>query len=159
VNSEVWVQDATGGIAVFSMPTADTLFYALGDRVEVTGTLGAFSGQLQLSSPTFTRISAGTAPAAAVQTGTQIKARTLEGRLVTLESCSVTTVPGGAGAGFKVSGTTADGQTIDVRINGLTTGLTRANFVVGNTYSITGVLTQFNGTAQLKPRFRTDVTP
>jgi DNA/RNA endonuclease YhcR with UshA esterase domain len=158
VNSEIWVQDATGGIAVFSVLSAEAANLALGDRVEVTGTLGTFSGQLQLGTPTVTRISSGTEPVPVVQNGTQINARTLEGRVVTLPNFLVTSVPTGTGAAFTVTGT-ADGQTIQVRIAATQTGLTRANFTVGNTYTVTGVLTQFNGTAQIKPRFRTDVNP
>ena len=48
---------------------------------------------------------------------------------------------------------------VRLRVNGLPTGLTPAEFTVGSVYAVTGILTQFNGTAQLKLRFRTDVTP
>ena len=144
--------------AAASVPSAEAANLLLGDRVEVTGTLSAFSGQLQLGTPTVTRVSAGTAPVPTVQTGTQVAARTLEGRVVTMPNFLVTSVPTGTGAAFTVVGT-ADGQTIQVRIAATATGLTRANFTVGNTYAVTGVLTQFNGTAQIKPRFRTDLIP
>jgi hypothetical protein len=49
------------------------------------------------------------------------------------------------------------GDTLVVRVNGLATGLTRASFTIGERYNVTGILTQFNGTAQVKPRFATDV--
>lgn len=158
VNSEIWVQDATGGIAVFSVPSASTL--ALGDRVEVTGTMGAFSAQLQIAtSPVVTFKSAGTPPAPVVVTGTEFNALTNDGRLGTLQAVTITTIPGGTGAAFTVTGTAADGQVVQIRVGAANTGLTRASFTVGNTYSVTGVLSQFNGTAQVKPRFATDVTP
>ena len=157
VNSEIWVQDATGGIAVFSVPSSSTL--ALGDRVEVTGTVGAFSGQMQLaSSPVVTFLAAGTAPAPLVVTGTVFNALTNDGQLVQLP-ITITSIPGGTGAAFTVTGTAADGQTVQIRVGGANTGLTRASFTAGNTYTVTGVLTQFNGTAQVKPRYATDVTP
>ncbi len=158
VNSEIWIQDATGGIAVFAMPTADTTIYKTGDRVEITGTLGGFNGQLQLATPTFTRIGAGSAPAPIVLTGPQVKSLDEDGKLVTLNGFTVTSVPTGSGAAFTVAGT-ADGESIQVRVAAATGGITRANFTVGNTYSITGVLTQFNGTAQIKVRQSSDVTP
>lgn len=161
-NGEIWIQDATGGIAAFSLPAADSATIRLGDLLRVTGRLTRFNGQLQVTvtgpGGSVVRRAAGTAPAPLVQTGPEINARTNEGLLVRLNNFVVTVVGGGTGTAFNVTGT-ADGATITVRVSGANTGLTRANFVVGNSYSITGVLSQFNGTAQIKPRYRTDVTP
>jgi len=156
VNSEIWIQDASGGISVFSVPSASTL--VLGDRIEVTGTVGAFGGQLQLTSPVVTLKAAGTAPAPVAVTGTAFNALANEGQLVTLP-ITITVIPTGTGGSFTVNGTAADGQAVQIRVGGFNTNITRASFVVGNTYTVTGVLTQFNGTAQVKPRFATDVTP
>ena len=72
---------------------------------------------------------------------------------------TITAIPGGTGAAFTVTGTAADAQVVQIRVGAANTGLTRASFIVGNTYTVTGVLSQFNGTAQVKPRFATDVTP
>jgi DNA/RNA endonuclease YhcR with UshA esterase domain len=157
VNSEIWVQDATGGIAIFSVPSSSTL--ALGDVVEATGTIAAFSGQIQIATnPVVTFKAAGAAPAPVVITGTAFNARTQEGQLVQLP-ITITVVPGGTGAAFTVTGTTADAQTVQIRVASANTGLTRASFAVGTMYTVTGILTQFNGTAQIKPRFASDVTP
>jgi DNA/RNA endonuclease YhcR with UshA esterase domain len=163
-NSEVWVQDSTGGIAVFAVLTADSATYRLGDRIEVTGTLGLFSGQLQIASPpsprpTVIKKFGNTIIAPKVATGAEVNARTDEGKLIRINGLVVTAVGGGTSNAFNVTTTASDGQTVVVRVNGLATGLTRANFAVGNTYDVTGVLTQFNGAAQIKPRFRTDVQP
>jgi DNA/RNA endonuclease YhcR with UshA esterase domain len=163
-NSEVWVQDSTGGIAVFAVLTADSATYRLGDRIEVTGTLGLFSGQLQIASPpaprpTVIKKFGNTIVAPKLITGAEVNARTDEGKLIRIAGLVVTAVGGGTSNAFNVTTTAPDGQTVVVRVNGLATGLTRANFVVGNTYDVTGVLTQFNGAAQIKPRFRTDVQP
>ena len=159
VSSEVWVQDATGGIAVFPVLTADSSLYALGDRVEVQGTLSAFNGQRQLGGTglRFTRVGPGTVPAAVAQTVAQALALTNEGRLVTMSGLRIATVGGGTGAAFNVTATDASGATITIRA--AAAGLTRADFVVGDRYAITGVLTQFNGVAQLKPRGAADVAP
>lgn len=161
VNSELWVQDATGGIAVFSYPTANPAGIQLGDRVEVTGTLGAFSGQLQLqNNPQVIRKASGTPITPRIVTGAQLVARTYEGTLVTLESFRPTAIntPSAAGA-FTVTGTAAGGQTVAVRVSGANTGLAPANFVIGTAYSVTGVATINSGNVQIKPRNRADVTP
>jgi DNA/RNA endonuclease YhcR with UshA esterase domain len=159
VNSEIWVQDATGGIAAFSVLSSESANFALGDRVELTGTRGVNAGQIQLTTPVLVKTGTGTAPAPIVVTGAQANALTNDGRLVTVNAFTVTTVGTGTAAAFNVTGTTPDGATVTVRVSSANNGLTRANFVVGQTYSVTGVLTQFNGAAQIKVRFRTDVTP
>jgi uncharacterized protein len=164
-NSEVWVQDASGGIAVFSVPTADSSTFRLGDRIEVSGQIGTFSGQLQIVAtppnprPIVVKKFGNTIIVPKVITGAQANARTDEGQLVQLTGLTVTAVGGGTSNAFNVTTTAPDGQTIVIRINGLATGLARSNFTVGNAYDVTGILTQFNGAAQLKPRFRTDVQP
>ncbi|HZO19932.1 MAG TPA: lamin tail domain-containing protein [Gemmatimonadaceae bacterium] len=160
-NSEIWVQDTTGGIAAFPVPTADSAVLRLGTRIEVVGPITLFSGQKQIGRT-------GTAPTIRVRTGgaqvaakpnTAAEARTLadEGRLVTVSGLRIDSVPGGTGGAFNVRTVSATNDTLTIRVNGTATGLTRASFVVGERYNITGILTQFNGTAQLKPRFATDV--
>ena len=160
-NSEIWVQDTTGGIAAFPVPTADSAALRLGTRVEVVGPITLFSGQKQIGRT-------GAAPTIRVRTGgaqvtpkviTAAQARTLadEGRLVTVSGLRIDSVPGGTGGAFNVRTVSATNDTLTVRVNGTATGLTRASFVVGERYNITGILTQFNGVAQLKPRFASDV--
>ena len=99
-------------------------------------------------------------------TGTQFNSLANEGELITIDSVQITGVGGGTGASFTVLGTARDGQTVAIRVHGPTTaqqntGLTRADFVVGNYYRVTGVLTEnvFNNvsTPQVKPRMRSDV--
>lgn len=158
VNSEIWVQDATGGIAVFSVPTADSTALPVGALVEVTGSRSAFSGQLQLGTPTVVRTGAVAALTPVTVTAAQAAARTNEGQLVRLAGFTVTTVQTGTATAFTVTGT-VDGVTLQVRVGGPLRGLSRSNFVVGSTYTVTGILTQFNGTAQIKPRTAADVTP
>jgi DNA/RNA endonuclease YhcR with UshA esterase domain len=159
VTSEIWVQDATGGIAAFSAPTADSTTLKVGDRIEVTGVLGAFSGQVQLGSAVYTRIGTGTAPAPKVITGTAMNAKTDDGLLVQLDNFTVTIIATGTATAFNVTGTTPDGQTVVVRVGGALTGLSRTTFVVGNTYRIVGALSQNGGIAQIKVRTRSDITP
>ncbi|MFN2400622.1 MAG: DUF5689 domain-containing protein [Gemmatimonadaceae bacterium] len=154
VNSEIWVQDTSGGIAVFSVPSSSA--YVLGDRLEISGNIGAFSGQRQITSPTVIATAGGAVVAPLIQTAAEARSLANEGRLVTVLSLTIVSVPGGTGAAFTVIA--ANGaDTLQIRVAGLNTGLTRGSFTVGNRYSITGILTQFNGTPQLKPRFSTDL--
>jgi hypothetical protein len=161
-NAEIWIQDATGGISVFAPQASYPTGLVLGDRVEVTGTLGAFSGQLQLqTNPTITRVGTGTPLTPRVTTGTELAARTFEGQLVTLQSFTVVSqqAPSTTTGSYNVTGTAASGQTIVVRVNGTPVGLPGGTFVVGQTYSVTGVATINGSTIQIKPRSRADVTP
>jgi hypothetical protein len=159
--AEVWVQDETGGIATFGAQTSDSTRLLVGTRVEVTTAVAApFNGQAQLGTgatpPTFLVLGQATPVAPVVQTGTQVNARTLEGRLVSLPGFRVTSIGAGATA-FTVFGTTADNATVQVRVGSALAGITRTTFVVGSTYTVTGPLSQFNGTAQLKPRTPADI--
>ncbi len=157
-NSELWVQDASGGIAVFSVPTADTTVYQVGNTVEVTGVRGAFSQQLQLTSPTVVRTGAGSPVAPVVQTIDQALAFEREAQLITVNDFVVTSVQTGTSAAFNVNGT-VDGKALVVRVAGALRGISRASFTVGSSYDVTGILTRFNTTAQLKVRFASDITP
>lgn len=158
INSEIWVQDATGGIAVFSVPTADSATLKLGNTVEVTGSRSLFSAQLQLGTPTIARTGNGSVIAPVTVTGTEAASLARDGQLIRMSGFTVTTIATGTATAFTVTGT-VNGVSMQVRVGGPLQGLTRANFTVGSTYTVTGILTQFNGTAQIKPRFASDVTP
>jgi len=161
VNSEIWVQDTTGGIAVFPVATADSATLRLGTRIEAIGPITLFSGQKQIgragAAPTIRVRTGGSVVAPKTNTAAQARALTDEGRLITVPGLRVVTVPTGTGAAFTVVTVSSTGDTLQIRVNGTATGLTRASFIVGERYNITGILTQFNGTAQVKPRFATDV--
>lgn len=158
VNSEIWVQDATGGIAAFSAPTADSATLKLGNTVEVTGSRSLFSGQLQLGSAAIARTGTGSVVAPMTLTGPEAASLARDGQLVRVAGFTVTSVATGTATAFTVTGTVGT-TPMQVRVGGPLLGLTRANFTVGSTYTVTGILTQFNGTAQIKPRFASDVTP
>ena len=166
INSEMWIQDATGGIAVFPVPTADSATIKMGDVVEVTGRVKLNAAQEQIGNfsfvPTVTRLRAGTPVTPIVLTGAQARTLADEGELITVQRFTVTAVGGGTGVNFNVDGTAADGSVLQLRINGsgtgvTGTGLTRANFVVGQSYSVTGILSVFNTTVQIKPRQVSDI--
>jgi DNA/RNA endonuclease YhcR with UshA esterase domain len=160
VNSEIWVQDTTGGIAAFPVPTADSATLRLGTRIEVIGPISLFSGQKQIGRAGAITIrvrTGGSVVAPTTNTVAQARALTDEGELITVPGVRVVTVPTGTGAAFTVVVVSSTNDTLQIRVAGTATGLTRSSFIVGERYNITGILTQFNGTAQLKPRFAADV--
>jgi hypothetical protein len=154
----LYVQDASGGVMVFA-PTGITV--ATGQRIRVTGVLGHFGRELQIGTSASRAqvevLGAGTLPAPRLVTGVQIVARTFEGQLGRVENVEVTNVPGGTGAAFDVTVRHPDGEQFIVRVMGAGTGLTRANFVVGQRYDVVGLVGSFNDAPQLKPRSAADV--
>jgi hypothetical protein len=160
-NSEVWVQDTSGGIAVFPVPTADSAMLRLSTRIEAIGRISLFNGQVQIgttAAPPTVRVRTGGSPVTP-KPNTAAEARTFadEGRLITVSGVRVVTVGGGTGGAFSVTTVSSTNDTLVIRVNGTATGLTRASFIVDERYNITGILTRFNAQAQLKPRFPTDV--
>jgi DNA/RNA endonuclease YhcR with UshA esterase domain len=156
-SDNMYIQDATGGILVFGVPAGAG--YALGDSVRVSGTMSQFGGQRQIVQPTAERLGTGTVPAPRTLTGEQVNALTFEGQLARVPSAEVVSVGGGTGAAFNVTFRDAAGTEFVVRVSGAGTGLTRANFTVGEQYNVTGVLGSFNAVAQLLPRAPNDIGP
>ncbi|HJU67230.1 MAG TPA: lamin tail domain-containing protein, partial [Gemmatimonadaceae bacterium] len=159
-NSEIWVQDTTGGIAAFPVPTADSATFRLGTRVEVIGPISTNAGQIQIgrtaAPPTVRARPGGTPVAPKPSTAAEARSLTDEGELITVSGLRVVSLGTGATA-FNVNTVSSTNDTLVIRVNGPATGLTRTSFVVGERYNITGILTRFNTTPQLKPRFATDV--
>jgi hypothetical protein len=161
-NGNIYVQDASGGVQVFGIPVSQGL--VPGDSVRVTGTVGTFSGETQITTPglTVVKLGTGTVPAPRLLTGAQLASRTGEGQLVRVNEITVTSVGAQATAtsSFNVVGTTPDGTSFTVRVEGRT-NVERTAFLVGETYNITGIAAAFTsgGTTveQLKPRSLADV--
>jgi hypothetical protein len=160
-NSEIWVQDATGGIAGFSVPTTDSTRLRLGDRVEMSGTRSAFSGQVQITTNAaqVKTLGENTIVAPKTITGTELNARTDEGRLVVVTGLLVDSI--GQGTGQDTVFTTApDAQIVRIQLTaGSNANFTDTIFHVGTRYTVTGLLTQRNGVARLKPRVPSDIVP
>src|SRR5918992_1531023 len=134
VNSEIWVQDTTGGIAAFPVPTADSATLRLGTRVEVMGPITLFSGQRQIgragAAPSIRVRTGGSVVAPKANTAAEARALTDEGRLITVSGLRVDSVPGGTGGAFTVRTVSSTNDTLQIRVA---------------------------GTAQIKPRFTSDV--
>lgn len=161
-----YIEDATGGIQFFdsAAPT-----FAIGDEVEVTGTISAFSGEIQIGGPfSYNFIGAATPVAPTVYTaaefvdndnsGTQNSADyEIVGNLgqvtgiVAFRTGDAT--PPFAQGTFSLA---AGSDTLLVFIDS-TTGINTSAIEAGDEYQVTGPITNFNGLLELKPRFQNDL--
>jgi hypothetical protein len=159
----IYVQDRTGGIQVFGVPVSQGL--VPGDSVTVSGTLGVFSGEMQITTPNVvvTRVGAGTVPAVQTITGAQLASRAYEGSLVRVNGLTVTSVgsQSTAASSYNVGVTAPDGTLFTVRVEGRT-NLERTTFTIGSAYDFVGIAAAFSSggvtSEQLKPRSTADVT-
>jgi beta-lactamase superfamily II metal-dependent hydrolase/DNA/RNA endonuclease YhcR with UshA esterase domain len=159
---EYYVQDATGGIDLFSTSLGAGPF-AIGDTVEATGAVTQFNGLTELTVSAVSFIAAGNAPAPALITLSQLangNGEAFEGRLVRIDNVTIT---GGLFPAANASGnvTIADATGTgtlrvdsDTNIDGTATP--------SGAFSVTGVLGQFSSAPfdsgyQVLPRFLADI--
>jgi hypothetical protein len=156
-DNNLYLQDPTGGLQVFGVN--NTLNLQEGDSVEVTGTMSAFSTELQIISPVIAanvRRGVG-APAPAQRTTAQLAAVNLPtsgdvGRLVVVRRARV---------GSFVSGNAPinDGSgpaTVRIALNTIAS-IGTARFAADRCYDVTGIVGLFNNASQLLPRMASDV--
>ena len=156
------IQDFTGGTTVFGVGAG--FAFQEGDSVEVTGSLGQFGGEPQVVSPVFTTIKRGVGEVeprerTVAQTNSAGPASADVGRLLVYRKVRVsglTTPTDRDGLISQTIGTTT--STIALRLDGnaLTT-IGVGAFEADKCYDLTGILSNFGGTAQLKPRMPADV--
>jgi endonuclease I/DNA/RNA endonuclease YhcR with UshA esterase domain len=148
-----YIQDATGGIPAYGVPTAFGGNIALGDSVTITGVLYDFNGLLEIS-PTnsFTVHGPVAAPIPLVVPMTSA-GEPLEGRLLKFQNVTI----GGTGnfAGNTNYTLTSGSNTFQMRV-------TSGSNLVGTPIpsgpvSVTGLLSQYNTDYQLLPRMTTDI--
>jgi DNA/RNA endonuclease YhcR with UshA esterase domain len=160
------IQDATGGIKTFDS-SMDGLGLERGDRVELSGTLGAFSNELQLSGITVNGVEKAvgelapelTTTGAIAAAGPQARDR-LQGLLVTVEKAELVEAFGSGSLNIQ-NGRINDGSgTSTIRVDdGVWDRNDLANFMqTGKCYDITGIPSNFNGDGQIFPRRADDVT-
>ena len=133
---QIFLQDATGGIAVFA---ASNPVAAEGDRVQITGERSAFDGEVQIGNvASFVNLGPAGVPDPRPVAAGEINAGMFQGVLVTLDGTveqidvlsfdnQMVLLRDGAGDPFAVR--------VDSR-----TGTLPADWTVGATYAITGVL-------------------
>jgi DNA/RNA endonuclease YhcR with UshA esterase domain len=134
-----------GGIALFGSG-GDAV--AFGDLVSVTGTVSAFSGEIQLATPTFSLLSSGNTPVPVDMTITQILS---DYENVGTYGRSIGVVTSKNTAAFNKFFFMTDGtDTIQVFVDG-TTGIDIGAVDIGDTYQITAPIVKFNAEIELKP--------
>jgi hypothetical protein len=114
------------------------------DEVSVQGTVASFSGEIQLSNPVFTFLSAGNTATPVDLTVTQ--ALSDYENVGTYTRCVGTVTSKGSNNFFLTDGT----DTIQVYIDS-TTGINIGAVDVGDLYQVTSPLVVFNGEIELKP--------
>jgi len=153
----IFVQDATGGILVFLASADSGLGLEIGDEVRITGTVGSFNGEVQVSgNPTVERLGTGTPQEPRSISGTEMITRVFEGELASLGVVTVNDIAVQNFDNHNVFVTTADGSDVVIRVDSRT-GVASARWTVGGTYEVTGLLRVFNGLPQLFPRRPADV--
>jgi hypothetical protein len=130
-----------GGIAFYS--TTGTA--ALGDLIEITGTVAVFSGEVQFSNPTWAVTSAGNTAVPVDMTITQALSTYENVGNYTRCIGTVTSKPNTSNF-YMTDGT----DTIQVYIDS-TTGISLGAVAVGDVYQVTAPLVNFNTTMELKP--------
>ena len=168
--TEVYIQDPTGGVDIFS--TSINIALSLGDSVEVTGTVAQFNGLTEITPSSISDIvilPTGTMPPAVLevvtvsQLGNAGVGEPYEGRLVRINNVTITSPPATFAANTNYNITDGSG-TVQMRIDSDTD--IDGTAPPAGTFSVIGVLGQFDNASpfdsgyQLFPRIRaTDFLP
>jgi hypothetical protein len=158
-DDSMFIQDESGGITVFGFSGVPAV--SPGDVVEVTGSIGAFNGEVQIGTDAVTVTSTGgPAPTPIAATGAQLNGGLFQGQLVTY-SGTVTIAEEFNSFGTASLGVTdAMGTTVTVFVDNRS-GLSIDDFSVGQELVVIGVPGFFNGNdpgAQIEVIIDTDVT-
>lgn len=148
-NGTHYIMDATGGISFFESGTG----LVLGDEVEVTGTVGAFSGEIQIADPSITFLNPDVAFASTPTTTGQF-AHDYE--YVGNFASVIGIVTSKSSSQFELSTVEANPDTVIVYIDS-TTGINLGAVDVGDEYEVTSPIVVYNGLIELKPRYQSDL--
>ncbi|MFD0826992.1 lamin tail domain-containing protein [Neobacillus sp. M.A.Huq-85] len=164
-----YIQDATGGINIFSTTYETPFKVTKGDKLKVTGKVIVYNGLLEFDTSSIEKISEGEPvpepkDLSIVDSTTFATAEPLEGSLVTVTgkvSATVSTPPN-----YNVTFVDENNKATTLRVMS-TTGIVPDNdLVIGKSYTITGVLgqyttnkTQLTTGYQIYPRYVKDIAP
>ena len=168
-----YIQDASGGLAVFDLPFESTV--KIGDEVTITGTVTQFNGLTELASVTLHKInSSGNDVTPLVVTCGQVAhdgangLEVYEGMLVQLNRVTVWDASGQPISTWGVSGSGTNfwlrdnGDSVQVRIDGDVGSIANTPAPAGE-FDLVGVVGQFIAAApfaggyQIMPRFSADI--
>jgi hypothetical protein len=157
VNTDYYVQDATGGINVFKFGT-HTVQPTRGNDVRVTGTLNTFNGKLEITTgggcdTVLVEIDGPAAVPAPLDVNTCTLGESTEGRLVRLRYPTTNTPAGtvlGSNATYRVTSCVPDSTDLfidgDTNIDGTT--------LQSQQMEITGISGQFDSTSPFTSRYQ-----
>jgi phosphatidylserine/phosphatidylglycerophosphate/cardiolipin synthase-like enzyme len=168
-----YIQDASGGLAVFDLPFENAV--KIGDEVTITGTITQFNGLTELASVTLHKIhSSGNDVIPLVVTCAQVArdgtngTEAYEGMLVQLNRVTVRDASGQLMSTWNVSGSGSNfwlrdnSDSVQVRIDGDVSSIPNTPAPAGE-FDLVGVVGQFVSTApftggyQVMPRFSADI--
>jgi hypothetical protein len=142
-----YLTDGTNGIQFFASGTG----LVLGDEVEVTGTVSAFGGEIQLGSPSISLLSTGNPEP--VPTPTDLSVIMADYESVGSFVSTIGTVTVKNTSNFYIAAGT---DTIQVYIDS-DTGINLGAVAVGDLYQVTSPVVVYNGEIELKPRRQSDL--
>lgn len=169
------LEDSVGAVQVFGLPA---LGLQLGERIEVSGTWGAFNGEKQIVGPglsvtnrlpgfEFDTTDITTAAILALPTGEALATSLVVGRLIRIRGARVAPFPTATSRNSTITDASTDPNNaarVEIRLDGnvfnTSTGqgvITPGTFEAGKCYDIVGILGIFNNTRQIKPRIASDV--
>jgi uncharacterized protein YdeI (BOF family) len=153
----IYIQDPTGGIAVFANSLAAyPTTWQIGDSVQITGDVSTFNSKREIIDPPSVIVVAG-------QTNKPILPKTItpdkmgdnEGLLVTIENLNFTTA-GTFAFNTNYQAASCENLYVTVRVNSSANPFS-TKAIPTNTQTITGVVELFLGAYQLMPRLATDM--
>gem|GEM_PF-2167772 len=173
--SPSYIQDATGGIAVYGVITSSQI--VVGDEVEIVGVVSPFNGLNELGSPTIIRkVSSGNVVTPILVNCGQVTndgqggIEQYEGMLVRINQVIVTNLQGSSISNWTVSGSGTNYRlqdavdTLEIRVdNNVNYGGAPGDPAPGGTFDVIGVVSQYKATSpyiggyQLMPRSRSDI--
>lgn len=142
-----YIQDATGGIQFFQGGTG----LVIGDIVEVTGTVGTFSGEIQIASPSITWLGNEAEPTPIVLTPAQVKS---DYEWVGNFASVTGTVTAKGSNWFELGTGLASDLYVFIDSD---TGIDISGVAIGEEYLVKSPVANFNGSVQLKPRMQSDL--
>lgn len=159
-----YIQDGSAGVRIFSS-ALEGQGIEIGDRVTLTGTLGIFNDDLQITNPTVESVEPGVgaptprlASTGALAEAGPTPADPLQGRLVVVRSARLETLfTGGGNRNARIN----DGSgSIEMRIEAAISAAGNAineRFTLDACYDVVGVVGNFRGTTQVFPRSFDDI--
>jgi endonuclease/exonuclease/phosphatase family metal-dependent hydrolase len=152
----VYIQDATGGLAVFANVLTSYPTWEIGDSVRIAGDMATFNGKREIIDPPSVIVVAGQVNKPILpKIITADKLSANEGFLVTVESMNFTTT-GIFAFNTNYQAASCENIFVTVRINSSANPFS-TKAIPTNTQTVTGVVELFNGAYQLLPRLVTDM--